>query len=321
MRFTRFQAIILVAVLHVFLPVALVTWRFIAPYRSMIDWAATTLVLASYVLFIYLTGTWAFASYYLRYALLLVSAAAVLRSLPQLTGLSLVDRFSGSFWIRNCLLIAASVGFLTVSVNAMQARFFEQQTISLSFPLNRGVYSVFEGGNGKRSSLMNYHYRSAVHSRSGVNNSMKYAVDVTMLSRWGNDARGIFPRQRERYPVFNKVVLSPCDGVVAGVVDGQPNEEPWSGKGPYNLGNYVLLRTGNYHVLLGHLQEASIKVAADETVKVGEAIACVGNSGWTSQPHLHIQAMRVDSGSFWSGEGVPIVFDGRNPFKNRLFFR
>ncbi|MEJ2013769.1 MAG: hypothetical protein P8X64_16295 [Anaerolineales bacterium] len=183
MRFTRVQAIILVAVLHVFLPVVLVTWYFIAPYRSMIDWASTTLVLASYVLFIYLTGTWAFASYYLRYALLLVSATAVLRTLPQLTGYLLVDRFAESFWIRDGLLTAASVGLLTVSVNALRARFFEQQKVSLSFPLNHGVFSVFEGGNGRRSSLINYHYSSAVHSRSGVNNSMKYAVDVTMLSR------------------------------------------------------------------------------------------------------------------------------------------
>ena len=75
------------------------------------------------------------------------------------------------------------------------------------------------------------------------------------------------------------------------------------------------------YVLLGHLQQGSIRVVSGTQVKVGETIAAAGNSGWTSQPHLDIQAMKSDPQSFWNGEGLPIVFDGRNPVKNALFFR
>jgi hypothetical protein len=268
-----------------------------------------------------LAGTWAFGSYYIRYSLVLVSLAVVVRSLFHLPGLQLLSNAIPAFWVQRGMLLVAAIGLGVLSTNAIRARYFEQQRICLSFPFRGGVYSVFEGGNGQVSSLMNYHFGSAVHGKSGVNNSMKYAVDITRLSGWGNDANGIFPRKRERYPAFNEAVLSPCNAMVADVLDGQPNEDPWSGKGPYNLGNYVLLKKADYYVLLGHLQKGSIKVAMGSIVKVGEPIALVGNSGWTSQPHLHIQAMNIASDSFWKGEGVPVVFDGRNPFKNRLFFR
>lgn len=321
MRFTRGQAILLALLLHIVVPGLLVTWHFLVPYGSVLDWAAVTLVLVSYVLFIYLVGSWAFASYYVRYALALASTAAVLLSLVGLSGLPLAESTAAAPWLRDGLLAALSVVLLVLAVKAFAARFYDQTVLSLSFPFKGGVHSVFEGGNGRRSALMNYHYGSAVHGKSGVNNSMKYAVDITRLSAWGTDAQGAFPRRREQYPVFHETVLSPCDSLVAAVSDGQPNEEPWSGKGPYNLGNYVLLRTGDHHVLLGHLQAGSIQVKAGDPVKAGQPIAQAGNSGWTSQPHLHIQAMRVNSDSFWKGEGVPISFDRRNPFKNRLFFR
>lgn len=72
---------------------------------------------------------------------------------------------------------------------------------------------------------------------------------------------------------------------------------------------------------MGHLQNGSIQVRAGEMVKQGQPIAKTGNSGWTTQPHIHIQAMKMTQGSFWFAEGLPIYFDGKNPVKNTLFFK
>jgi hypothetical protein len=161
----------------------------------------------------------------------------------------------------------------------------------------------------------------ATHGSSGVNRSMKYAADVTRLSSWGNDANGVFPQACEPYPVFNQAVYSPCDGEVREVSDEWPNETPWGGKGPYNLGNHILIESEGIYVLIGHLQKGSMLVASGSRVRIGEPIAKIGNSGWTSQPHMHIQAMKINVESYWKGEGLPIVFDGVNPVKNTLFFR
>jgi murein DD-endopeptidase MepM/ murein hydrolase activator NlpD len=74
-------------------------------------------------------------------------------------------------------------------------------------------------------------------------------------------------------------------------------------------------------VLLGHMQAGSICVKEGDHVETGRVIGQVGNSGWTDQPHTHIQAMTFSEKSVWSGEGIPITFEGRNPVKARLFIR
>lgn len=122
------------------------------------------------------------------------------------------------------------------------------------------------------------------------------------------------------YAVFNEVLYSPCDGEVFDVVDKWLNEIPFGGKAPYNVGNQVAIETGTYYVLMGHLQKGSMTAKRGDTVKQGQPLAKAGNSGWTSQPHTHIQAMRISAGSLWASEGVPITFDLKNPVKNTLFF-
>jgi len=311
----------LLVVLHLLVPVGLLLWTWRGPDSGLVDWAARVLLLLGYGLFIYLVGSWVFASFYIRYALILMTLTVVARSILTFKEMPLWPQGGAAFWAGDGLMAVAFIVLAFLSANALRARHFVSQALSLSFPFTHGVYGVFEGGDGRKSVLMNYHFGSSAHGHSGVNNSMKYAVDMTKLSHWGNDAKGFLSKQRERYPIFNATLLSPCEGRVKGVMDRWPNEEPWSGRGPYNLGNYVLIQTGNYYVLMGHLQQGSITVKEGQRVEAGEPIALAGNSGWTSQPHLHIQAMQISNDSFWNGEGVPIVFDGKNPYKNRLFFR
>ena len=205
-------------------------------------------------------------------------------------------------------------------MGAVRSHFYDETPVNLTFPFKSGVYAVFEGGNGRFSALMNYHYGSSMHKGAVTNLSMRYAVDITKLTRWGNDAKGFLPMHNERYAVFNQVVYCPCDGEVSEVDDKWPNETPWSGTPPYNVGNHVLITSKDFGVLMGHMENGSIMVKVGDAVKKGQPIATAGNSGWTSQPHLHIQAMKTSTGSFWSWEGMPISFDGRNPVKNSLFF-
>jgi hypothetical protein len=80
------------------------------------------------------------------------------------------------------------------------------------------------------------------------------------------DGEGIPPRDNSRYAVFGETLYSPCDGEVFDMVDNWPNEVPFIGKAPYNVGNQMVLKTGDYYVLMGQFQKWSI------TVKIGDRI-------------------------------------------------
>jgi murein DD-endopeptidase MepM/ murein hydrolase activator NlpD len=74
--------------------------------------------------------------------------------------------------------------------------------------------------------------------------------------------------------------------------------------------------------LLAHLQRGSITVRAGETVETEQAIAKVGNSGNTTEPHLYIHARQANTGkSILDGEGMPMLFFRRFLVRNSVVFR
>jgi hypothetical protein len=320
MRFSHFTAATLIVTLHLVVPLALILWTWIRSYTSITAWGSQMLVLISYAAFIFFLGSWVFASFYLRYAIIILVIVVAVWSFTHIRGLPLfvTPHFTGWIGYGAGLLISAVLVYFVVG--AVQSHFYDETPVNLAFPFKHGTYAVFEGGNGKASSLMNYHYGASIHQWAKINLSMRYAVDMAKVTSWGNGADGFLPRRNEKYANFNQVVYSPCDGEVFEVEDKWPNETPWSGNPPYNVGNHILITSNDFGVLMGHLQKGSIMVKTGDRVKKGQPLALAGNSGWTSQPHLHIQAMRKSIGSFWGWEGLPIFFDGKNPVKNSLFF-
>jgi len=91
---------------------------------------------------------------------------------------------------------------------------------------------------------------------------------------------------------------------------------------PYALGQLVRLRqgvgaiAGNYLIIalrdrgvfvaLVHLRAGSIGVVIGEEVATGQSVANCGNSGNSTQPHVHVQVM--DSPDLSVARGVPMAF-------------
>ena len=73
-------------------------------------------------------------------------------------------------------------------------------------------------------------------------------------------------------------------------------------------GNYLIieLRESGAFVALVHLRSGSIRVALGEHVKTGQMIAECGNSGNSTQPHVHVQVM--SSADLSVAQGVPMTF-------------
>jgi hypothetical protein len=131
----------------------------------------------------------------------------------------------------------------------------------------------------------------------------------------------------ERFPGFGRPILSPCDGVVVTTHDGLPDHHAyrgWSSLG-YALGqrrratagwiglagNHVAIDTGGAIVFLCHLRQHTVTVHPGQRLRLGEPLAECGNTGNSTEPHLHLQA--VDSLRIDQANAVPITFRGSLP--------
>lgn len=93
-----------------------------------------------------------------------------------------------------------------------------------------------------------------------------------------------------------------------------------SGGWPGLAGNHVILRLddGRCHVALCHLQRGSLRVHMGQSVVRGEPLACCGNSGNSTEPHVHLQAM--DDADPETAGALPLELPGGVP-RSGVFVR
>lgn len=118
----------------------------------------------------------------------------------------------------------------------------------------------------------------------------------------------------EHYLAHGRPVLAPADGTVVAVRDGV-RDAPRPGTGWLDWrardfrGNWVAIRhAGGEHSFLAHLVPGSVRVAPGDRVRRGEAVGLCGNSGHSTEPHLHFQLQ--DGPDFFGAAGLPVAFSG-----------
>tara|TARA_R110000787_G_scaffold62773_1_gene141763 strand:- start:1701 stop:2618 length:918 start_codon:yes stop_codon:yes gene_type:complete len=100
----------------------------------------------------------------------------------------------------------------------------------------------------------------------------------------------------EDYGCYGQPVFAPVSGTVAVAHDGEPDQVP--GKLSVGirqiLGNHVMIQPqpGHDYLVIAHLKPGSVSVAAGDSVTEGDVVGACGNSGNTSEPHLHIHYAR-----------------------------
>lgn len=185
------------------------------------------------------------------------------------------------------------------------------EVVDIANPLGPGRYLVGHGGS---NTLINGHMRTldATVERFLPWRGQSYAVDFFGLGSWGLRAKGWRPADPTAYAIFGAELRAPCDGAVvaaeAGMPDFEvPNEDPVN-----RLGNHVILRCGNAEIVFAHMRKGSIRIAPGDVVKVGDRLGEVGNSGASTEPHLHIHAQRPAAKGALpiSGEPLALRIDG-----------
>jgi Peptidase family M23 len=119
--------------------------------------------------------------------------------------------------------------------------------------------------------------------------------------------------KNESYFCYDQPIYSVAAGKVVGMADGLPENVPHSGKYAFELtfdnagGNHVVVEIAPHrYVLYAHMKPGTVRVKVGDRVGVGEILGHVGNSGSSTEPHLHMHI--VDQPSFLAGNGLPYEF-------------
>jgi hypothetical protein len=279
-----------------------------AKEADRLSWLLKASYSGAFIAYVSMMGRWDLVSVYVRYAIVVLYVGAVLWSFRNVRRLPFVTRNRAP---RRSMKYAASgvmlLFFSGFAAWTARGYFYSDEPVELTFPLQSGWYYVGQGGNTR---IVNYH---------NVDHAQRYALDIVALNRGGARARGLHPRELDRYVIFDHPVHSPCDGRAQIVVDGLPDLVPPQSDRRNLAGNHVVIACKGVIVLLAHMRQGSIVIRQNDEIRTGQPLGRVGNTGNTSEPHLHMHAVRAGSGDIMRGEGVPVLFEGVFAVRNTTF--
>lgn len=167
-------------------------------------------------------------------------------------------------------------------------------------PIKEEWYVFWGGGN----EFVNYHY---------AYETQRYAYDLVMMNNGTTYKDSAMVN--DNYYAFNREVTAPADGKVIKVVHHLKDNIPGEMNELEPAGNLIIIEhTNNEYSLVAHLKNNSSLVQEGDKVQQGDVIARCGNSGNSSEPHIHFQVM--DSPDYMNCKSIRIRFaDGKEPIQ------
>lgn len=180
--------------------------------------------------------------------------------------------------------------------------------VSISPPLKGDGWCAANGPSNTSG-----HRRSPIPVAGAVHIAQRFAIDWLQLRPEGGSFTGD-RLDNKNYRCYGSDVLAVADATVATVKDGIPQNVPGinSRAVPITLetvgGNHIILDLGAGHfAFYAHLQPGQIRVKTGDRVKRGQVMALLGNSGNSTEPHLHFHICNLNSPL--ASEGLPYAVD------------
>lgn len=189
--------------------------------------------------------------------------------------------------------------------------------ITIGAPLDGGSWWA-----ANASGSMNPHRGALIPVGGRLNPAERYAIDWVRVDP---DARQMFdpatglaatfsgpPSSNASYYTWDQLILAVADGEVVTVLDELPDAPPQAIMAGLPLdqlgGNHVVLRIADgVYAFYAHLKAGSVSVAVGDRVERGRPLARAGNSGSSTEAHLHFHVM--NSPYPLDADNLPFVLD------------
>lgn len=183
---------------------------------------------------------------------------------------------SGSLLVEFELDAAYNLAKMTIGPYTDETPALARNLSSLILPF-QGEWYVFWGGT---SISDNYHNAHA---------NMKGAFDFWVMGENGKSHQA-FAKRNEDFYAFGKEIIAPVSGHIVLVSDKVADNHWPAMNRKAGFGNLVMLETKHKEYLLfAHLKSKSIRVKKGDRVEQGQVLGLCGNSGNSTEPHLHFQ--------------------------------
>lgn len=164
------------------------------------------------------------------------------------------------------------------------------ETVTLSPPFKKDFF-VLQGGPRVHT---NHHYRVL---------QQQNALDLLPLPYSLGAGKPV-----TQHSCFSVPIVSPVTAIVVDVLDTKSDQGGIQTSEP--AGNFILLEWDSKYLMLAHLKKNSVEVKIGDQVNTGQKLAECGNSGNSTEAHLHIQVQTHPEFMHESNRTIPIRWKG-----------
>lgn len=250
-----------------------------------------------YICYIYIP--WAnYGSAYLKYLYLIILFLILIISfrIRQRNTHTNASTYSKvAYFIVSTLL---TVFLLNITIQHIKANYEKSEEINLYFPFKNGSYYIKSGGSNK---WLNYH--------RSLDTIYHKAFDIIKINKYGYSGNSVFKpaSRKEDLYIYSDSVFSPINGKIVDIINSEKDHHIGNQNDFKDLqANGIAIESNGYIIELIHFKQNSIHLNVGDSIKPGEFIGLIGNSGQSGQPHLHIHALNMEL------EPVNILFNGKS---------
>ena len=154
-----------------------------------------------------------------------------------------------------------------------------------------------------------HHWKGISIYGTTIGNGERFALDIMRIDASYKLSNPDNSTIKTDYYSWGEDILSAGTGTVVHVRANRIDQEIGFFDQSEPVGNFVVIQHGPaLFSLYGHMMQSSATVSIGDAVSAGQVIGKIGNSGYSTAPHIHFQYM--DNMDMLIGKGLPALFWG-----------